>query len=93
MAGQYRGDYAAAAWVWAYAHAEASLQTKNDGGPLGMWFLSGDRGAHAQFLCLPRGVGRPALLFLPFFSSCASFSTGRVEVRMALLNKKLLAIS
>lgn len=94
MAGQYRDDYAAVAWVWAYAHAQASLQMRNDGGPLGMRFLSGDRGARAQFLCLPRGIGRPASpLSSIFLFLCLFFNRQRVETRMALLNKKLLAIS
>lgn len=58
-------------------HALAYLQMKNDGGLVGIWLSPGIRGACAQFLCLPYGVSRPALLFLPFFSLCASSSTGR----------------
>lgn len=86
MAGLYRDDYAAIACVCACAHAD--LQMKNDGGPVGIWLLSKNQGACAQFLCLPYGMSRPALLFLPFFSPCAASSKGRVKLRIALFNTK-----
>lgn len=67
---------------------------RNDGGPVGIWLLSGNQGACAQVLCLPYGISRPALLFLPFFSPCASSSTDR-EWRWGypFLIKKILAIN
>lgn len=47
---------------------------KNDGGPVGMWLLSGNQGACTQLLCLPYGISRPALHSLPFFSSMLSLA-------------------
>lgn len=67
---------------------------KNDGGLVGIWLLSGNEGACAQFLCLPYGISRPALLFLPFFSPCAASSTGRRwRWGYPFLTKKILAVS
>lgn len=45
MAERYRADYAAVACVSAYVDAHACLQMKNDGGPVGIWLLSGNQGA------------------------------------------------
>lgn len=74
VAGQDSRDYAAPASVAVCTHARFHM--KNDGGPVGMWLLSGNQGACTQLLCLPYGISRPAFHSLPFFSSYAAPSTG-----------------
>lgn len=62
-------------WGCVALHAQAYLQMKNGGGPVGIWLLSGNWGACAQFLCLPFRISRPALLFSSiFYSMCCLLS-------------------